>query len=245
MELTDALRQKVAGYSPNLVSLAPIRKAPLLFLAGIAGAGKDSTLVQLLATYPNEYALFVSHVTRPIRQNNGVMERDGVEYHFINFAQAEHMLDSHEYIEADIYVGNIYGTTIPEVKRIYDAGKIAATDITVWGVGNFVKLGLNVRPVFLLPPSYAAWRSRLEKRGKMPPEELKRRLQTAVKEITYALSVPFFYFVINDDLENTAKVVNRIGHGDSVDRRYPAAVRVAEDLLVKVRAELRALGAEA
>lgn len=243
MELTDALRQKVAGYSPDTALLAPIRKAPLLFLSGIAGAGKDSTLAQLLATYPNEYSLFVSHVTRPIRQNNGVMERDGVEYHFINFAQAERLLDTHKYIEADIYVGNIYGTTIVEVKRIYDLGKIAVNDVTVWGAGNFVKLGLNARPVFLLPPNYHAWRTRLEKRGKMPAQELKRRLETAVQEITYALSVPFFYFVINDDLENTAKIVNHIGHGEAVDRHYPAAVHVAEDLLAKIKAELQTITA--
>lgn len=246
MELTDALRQKVAGYSPDAPALAPIRKAPLLFLVGIAGAGKDSTLAQLLATYPNNYEFIVSHVTRPPRQNDGVQERDGVEYRFISFALAEHMLDNQQYIEADIvHAKDIYGTSIAEVKRIYDDGKIATTDITVLGAGNYVRLGLNARPVFLLPPSYEAWRSRLEKRGQMAPEELKRRLQSAVKEISYALSVPFFYFVINDDLENTAKVVNRIGHGEAVDRHYPAAVHVAEDLLAKVKAELRALGAEA
>lgn len=243
MELTDVQRQKVADYSPDAAMLAPIRKAPLLFVSGIVGAGKDSTLRQLMATYPNEYAFIVSHVTRPIRQNNGVLEQDGVEYHFISFAQAEHMLDTHQYIETDIFAGHIYGTAIEEVKRIYDSGRIAVTDVTVWGAGSFVKQGLNVRPVFLLPPSYESWRARLEKRGKMPTQELIRRLQSAVKEIQYALEVPFFYFVINEDLENTAKIVNRIGHGEPVDRHYPAAVHVAEDLLERIKTELRELGA--
>ncbi|HET9412160.1 MAG TPA: hypothetical protein VFO38_04920 [Candidatus Saccharimonadales bacterium] len=243
MEVNERQRRKVAAYAPSLAALEPIRKAPLLFVCGIVGAGKDSTLRQVMATYPGQYQFIVSHVTRPPRVNNGVPERDGDDYHFIDFNQAERMLDNGEYIEAAIvHAKHIYGTSIAEVKRIYDAGKIAFTDVTVEGAGNYINLGLNARPVFLLPPDYPTWRMRLEKRGRMAPEELKRRLQSAVDEISYALSVPFFYFVINNDLENTAKIVNRIGHGEPVDRRYPGAIKVAENLLDSIKQELKRLG---
>ncbi len=212
-------------------------------MCGITGAGKDAVIRSLLATFPGEYQFVVTHVTRKPRANNGVMERDGVDYHFIDFAVAEHMLDAGEYIEANIvHNRDIYGATIAAVKRIKDAGKIALSDITIEGVDNFVERGLNVKPVFLLPPSYEVWRERLASRGVMSTEELRRRLQSSITEISHVLGLPHYYIVINDHLPITAKLVNSIGHGQPVEPHYQASVEVAHTLLERITSELAQLG---
>lgn len=245
MELDDKLRQKVAAYKPTPKDLKPIRRAPLLLLVGITGAGKDAILQQLLATYPNDYRYILSHITRPPRENNGVPERDGVEYYFIDFTEADRMLDGGEYIEANIvHHEHIYGTSIQEVKSIYDEGKIALTDVTIDGADDYVRLGLNAKPVFLLPPSYDIWKKRLFKReGRMEPTYYKHRLQSALREISHALKAPHFYIVINDHLSTTAELVNSIGHGEPVEPHYHKAMDIARHLLDQIRQELGTLDA--
>ena len=245
MELDESLRQKVAAYKPSPEALRPIRRAPLLLLVGITGAGKDAILQQLLATYPTDYRYILSHITRPRRENNGVMEQEGVEYHFIDFAEANRMLDAGEYIEANIvHHEHIYGTSIKEVKSIYNEGKIALTDVTIDGADDYVRLGLNAKPVFLLPPSYAIWKQRLMKReGNMDPTYYKHRLRSALREIKHALSKPHFYIVINDQLSTTAELVNSIGHDERVEPHFHKAVEIAEQLLVELKHELSTLDA--
>jgi guanylate kinase len=241
MELDDRLRQKVAAYKPSPDALKPIRRAPILLLAGTTGAGKDAAIGHLLATYPNEYEFIVSHVTRPMRP----YEKEGVHYYFIDFKQAEHLLDTEGYIEANIvHAEDIYGSTIGEVKRIYSQGKIAISDITIQGCDDYVGLGLNAKTVFLLPPSYEVWMERLKKRpDAMDMGGFKRRLQSALREINHALNTPHFYIVINDRLDETAELVNRIAHDELVEPHYPKAVKIAEELERQIAEELSTLDA--
>lgn len=245
MELDERLRQKVAAYKPTPNTLKPIRRAPLLLLVGITGAGKDAILQQLLATYPREYRYILSHITRPPRANNGIMERDGMDYHFIGFTESNRMLDAGEYIEANIvHHEHIYGTSIHEVLGIYKEGKIALTDVTIDGADDYVRLGLNAKPVFLLPPSYKVWKQRLLKReGSMDPTYYKHRLRSAVREIKHALEAPHFYIVINDHLTTTAELVNSIGHGEPVEPHYHKAMDIARQLLREIQQELSTLDA--
>jgi guanylate kinase len=241
MELDDRLRQKVVAYKPSPDALKPIRRALILLLAGTTGAGKDAVIGHLLASYPNEYGFIVSHVTRPPRP----YEKEGVHYYFIDFKQAEHLIDTQGYIEADVvHAENIYGTAIAEVKRIHDEGKIATSDITIRGCDNYVGLGLNAKTIFLLPPSYEIWQERLNKRpDAMDTAERRRRLQSALREINHALNTPHFYIVINDDLADTAELVNRIAHDEPVEPHYHKAVKIAEDLERRIAEELGTLDA--
>jgi guanylate kinase len=245
MELDDRLRQKVAAYKPSPDALKSIRRAPLLILVGITGAGKDTIIQHLLAAYPSEYKFIISHVTRLPRTNNGKPEQDGADYHFIDLKESERMLDAGEYIEANIvHATAIYGTSIAEVKRIYNDGKIATTDITIEGADNYVRLGLNAKPVFLLPPSYEIWKERLIKReGQMDKLYYKNRLISAVREIKHALGVPYFYIVINDHLSTTAELVNSIGHDEPVEPHYHKAMEIAEHMLAQLQQELSTLDA--
>lgn len=240
MELDARLKQKLSAYSPSIQALEPIRSAPLVFLVGITGAGKNTTLDGLLKAYPGQYHFIVSHTTRAPRENHGVMERDGQQYHFVSAETIETMLDNNAFIEAMPVHSHIYGSSIQEVVDANAQGKIAITDLDIQGADYYMGLGLNAKPIFMLPPNYDIWFSRFIARygGKVHHHDLVIRLQSAVKEIEHALKTDYFYIVINDDLDKAVELVNAIAHGEPVEPHYHKAVSVAEELLARIRQEL-------
>lgn len=59
--------------------------------------------------------------------------------------------------------------------------------------------------IFVLPPDFDEWMRRMDGRGAMDPGEKKRRLQSAVSEISGALKRPYFKFLVNWDLRSTSE----------------------------------------
>jgi guanylate kinase len=66
----------------------------------------------------------------------------------------------------------------------------------------------DTKIIFLLPPSYEEWMRRLEQRGAMSMEEKQRRLSSATKEITAALSLNNLELFINHDLLSSVAEIN-------------------------------------
>lgn len=245
MELKPELVQKVVNYQPDPAKLAAVSKVPLLFLVGITGAGKNALLTRLLEKYPAAYRFIVSHTTRAPRENNGVMERDGVEYHFVDLGKFEHMIDAGDFVEAQVIHSSwISGTSVGELLEIQNEGKIGINDIDIQGADAYVEMGLNAKPIFVLPPSFDEWMKRFRGRykdGKIPKDELVARLRSAVREFNHALNLEHFYIVINDDLEETADLVHEIAQGEPVNPHYYKAMAIAENMLDQLRAELARL----
>jgi guanylate kinase len=242
MELDKHLQEKVLAYEPSYERLEAVHDVPLLFMVGISGAGKNTIMHQLLAQYPDQYREFVTHTTRAPRSNHGVMERDGVEYHFIDLATADSMLDNKDYIEANVYSGNVYGTSLTEIEAAQSEHRIGIGDIDVNGVANFVRLGLAVKPVFILPPSYDVWQQRLMSRytdQQIHHKDWLNRMRTAQQEIQHALETDYYYLVVNKDLSEVVAAINTIAHGDTKYEHHPVgAVAVAQEILDHIEAEL-------
>lgn len=229
--LAAGLKQKLEQYQPSAATIELVKNTPILLLVGVSGAGKDSIKHQLLET--GEYHHIVSHTTRRPRENRGVMEQDGREYHFINLSQAEKMLDEGAYVEAKLYSGNVYGTSADEIQRAHDEQKIAVTDIEVQGVAEYMAISSAVKAIFVLPPSYEVWQQRLKKRyeGDADPEDIKRRMQTAKQELHEALQKDYFRFVINDDLNQAVGTAGSIAHGAPAGKESNDARELAQALL--------------
>lgn len=193
----------------------------------------------LLQRYPDQYKFIVSHVTRPMRD----YETADVQYHFVDFDTMEKMIDEQAFIETNIvHAEHVYGTAISEVQNAQELHKIACSDITIEGVDDYVELGLNVRAAFLLPPSYEIWKQRLmaryEAEGKIDYNDLKNRLHSAVREIQHGLDTDYYHIIINDDLSDAAEIVNRIAHGEEIETHEQTAVKIAQDILKGIHADL-------
>lgn len=220
------------SYNVPEKAAALLKQAKVVFLVGVSGAGKNTILNELLKT--GKYKLVVSHTTRLPRENHGMLEKDGQHYHFINEEEAREMLENDEFIEAKTYSGNIYGTSIKEVEEAYEQGKIAISDIEVQGVAEYMRASTNVTPIFILPPDFNTWQQRLKARygGEEPNQsDMKKRMDTAKKELEEALDKDYFEFVINDDLERAANAVNEIAHGSLSAAKNNNARQLAQNLL--------------
>jgi guanylate kinase len=238
--ITKSLLNKISSYRPNPQALKAIQRVPTILLVGISGAGKNTIIADLLARHASSYRLIISHTTRAPRKNKGIMERDGVDYHFIDFKTAEHMLDTQAYIEANLYSGNIYGISVAEVQEAQSAGKVALGDLEVQGARDLIRLLPSAKIIFVLPPNYDEWQRRLLNRygtaKQEYAEDLKRRLQTAKRELEYALSADHLYLVVNDRLEKSVARVEAIAQETEVDHRPPQAVTLIKQLLSQLEA---------
>lgn len=229
------LTQKISAYQPSEETVHIVRTTPKLFLVGISGAGKDTIMHELLKS--GQYYPIVSHTTRQPRVNNGVAEREGVEYHFITIDEAEHMLDHGAYVEATLYGGHVYGTSAAALKTAHVSGKVAITDIEVQGMAAYRAIDPATHAVFIVPPSYKEWQQRLLKRygSLVDKEDYNKRMARARDELAYALEVPHFLFVINDNLAETVREVSRIAHGGTVGTKEEReAHRIAREILLTI-----------
>ena len=120
------------------------------------------------------------------------------------------MLSNQQFFEAKFVHGNVYGTSIAEIQRIHDRGKIAITDLDVQGVAAYKAVASNVQAIFILPPSDAEWQRRLLARGRISPDDLKKRLETSRFERAFAKKHHFFEYVINDDLDTAVRQVDQL-----------------------------------
>lgn len=222
----------LAGYQPSQAAMQVVRATPLVLLVGISGAGKDTIKKALLAT--GDYYDFVSFTTRQLRENHGVMEVDGVDYHYVTLQHMQELLQNGEMIEAKHYSGNVYGTGIRDLQRAQEAGKIAVNDIEVQGVAEYKAMSPEVKAVFLLPPSFDEWHKRLTARyGKdgIQPEDLALRMKTAADELRTVIEAGYYAFVVNDDIERTTEYVTKIARGYEDEGEAARGKQVAEQLL--------------
>lgn len=242
--MTASLRTLLDDYQLSSGTIELVRSTPIVLLVGVAGAGKDTIKHRLLET--GDYHHIVSHTTRPPRENNGVMEQDGREYHFIDSATAERMVAAGEFVEAKFVHGStVYGTSAAEIQRAQSGGRIAITDIDVQGVAEYKAISANVIAIFVLPPSFTAWQERLMKRYGQnvatAAGDIAKRKRTAISELEEALSKPYYHFVINDNLDAAVTTVNKIAHNHDTFNAVDDSVRQqASALLQELRRQVAA-----
>lgn len=165
----------------------------IIIVSGPSGSGKST----LLKTLPEKDFYFsVSHTTRAPRPG----EVHGKDYYFITRETFLEMLKKGEFLEWIEVHGNYYGTAKSEVEKAFSQGKHLVFDVEVIGVSNLKKyFGREAITIFIAPPSLEELERRLRNRGTEEEEKLKKRLERASLELTYA---PFFdYVIVNDNLE--------------------------------------------
>lgn len=231
------IEERIALYTPSRETVELLRSTKVILLVGISGAGKDTVKKRLLAS--PDFSDMVSHTTRLPRENDGILERDGSDYHFVDAPTITTMLEQGAFIEAKYVHGTVYGTSTAELQKTHDNQKIAITDLDVQGVDEYKKLSPDVIAIFILPPDYDTWQQRLAKRYKTPAEfqsEWPKREASAIKELTHALEVPYYHFIINDELDHTVRVASEIAHKPDIFHRKDDEARLAaRDLLGAIK----------
>lgn len=229
--------QLLKNYQPSPEKIHELTDVDVALLVGISGAGKDTIKKRLLDT--GHYFNFISYTTRSPRSNNGIAEVDGEDYFFIARDVAYQMLQNGEFIEAKEYAGNIYGTglgTLAEAKKLH---KIALNDVEVQGVSEYKTLLPQTIAIFILPPSFDEWQKRVKNRY---PSEAEfqvvwpQRREAAIRELEFALEVPYYHFVINDTIDVAVQAVEKIASSrDKFYRKDDEARLLARDILQQIQ----------
>lgn len=180
------------------------RRGLLIILSSPSGAGK-STLARRLRAWDDSIRFSVSATTRPPRPG----EVDGTDYHFVDETAFRRLVADNEMLEHAHVFGNFYGSPKGPVEAAIDAGQDVLFDIDWQGAQqiNGSDLNKHVLSIFLLPPSIAELKSRLESRGQDTPETIRRRMQKSWDEISHWDA--YDYVLVNDDLAATeARLIN-------------------------------------
>jgi guanylate kinase len=169
-----------------------MKKGKLFIISGPSGVGKG-TICECVRS-KTDFAISVSVTTRIPRAD----EKEGEAYYFISRGEFDEMIMSDGLLEYAEIFGNKYGTPKQPVINALYAGRNVILEIDVQGAmqvkANFPE-GIFI---FVLPPTLAALRERIMKRGTEEPEEITQRVREAVNEVEYLPE--YDYVIINDDL---------------------------------------------
>jgi guanylate kinase len=217
----------MSGMSPEPLPSSRIkRRGLMLVLSSPSGAGKSTIARNLLETDP-QLNLSVSVTTRPRRAS----EIDGVHYHFLTEREFARLRDNDELLEWAQVHGNFYGTPREAAERAMAEGRDMLFDIDWQGALQLQeRMTADVVSIFVLPPSMAELRARLNRRAEDSAEVIEQRLANAREEIEHWRE--YDYCVVNDDLERAYDAVRAIVQSERLRRdRRPGLFEFVSDLL--------------
>lgn len=202
-----------------------MRKGIMIVVSGFSGAGKGTLMKKLVQEYDN-YALSISATTRKPRPG----EENGREYFFLNKEEFEQKIAANGLIEYACYCDNYYGTPRAYVEEQLAAGKDVILEIEIQGALKIKKQYPDALLLFVMPPSAAELRRRLEGRGTETKEVIDKRMRRAIEEAEGIEE--YEYIVINDDLGICVRELHEI-----ITAAHNTPLR-NKDFIEKMRKEL-------
>ncbi len=168
--------------------------APLIFIvSGPGGVGKG-TIVGLLAEQDPQLWLSRSWTTRERRPGEAADA-----YTYTDRQTFEDRIEAGGFLEWTNFLGNYYGTPMPERTGTKDV----VLEIEVDGATQVKQQYPDAILIFVLPPSREEQQRRLRGRGDAE-DKVEQRLQKALDEEPIGLQISD-HVVVNDDLADTVR----------------------------------------
>lgn len=176
----------------------------LIVIAGPSGVGKGTICRELLRNYGKNLELSISVTTRKPRDG----EAEGVHYFFRDMEEFFRMVENGELIEFAKVHDNYYGTPKKYVMEKLEEGKNVILEIDVQGAVKVKEIFDEAVLIFVIPPTFADLKKRIEGRGTETKKDICKRLKNAYDEISHAVN--YDYIIVNDDIKDAAVKINCI-----------------------------------
>jgi len=198
-------------------------KGDIFVISAPSGTGKTTLVRLLLSRFPT-LSFSISYTTRLPRPG----EVNGQHYFFVSEKEFKKSIVKGEMLEWAKVYGHYYGTPLTFVQEKIAAGKDIVLDIDIQGAQAVKKKMPEAILIFLIPPSWNELQRRITSRSSDSPEEIKKRLEAAKKEILAARE--FDYIVINDVLEDALKELVSIIQATKAraNKRWPEIKRLLQ-----------------
>lgn len=171
-----------------------MKKGLLIILSGPSGVGKGTIRRNLMADERLNLAYSISMTTRAPRN----MEKDGIDYYFVDRDCFQHNIDTNNFLEWAEFVGNRYGTPKDKVEELRNLGKNVLLEIEIKGATQVLNQVHDdgVISFFLMPPSLDALEKRIRNRKSESDEVIRERLDKGQKEMT--MTNNYDHVILND-----------------------------------------------
>jgi guanylate kinase len=205
------------------------RRGLMLVLSSPSGAGK-TTLSRRLLEADLGVDLSISVTTR--KQRPG--EIDGRDYHFIDAASFETMVEKGELLEWAQVFGHRYGTPRAPVEAALVRGRDVLFDIDWQGTQQLrEKAARDLVSIFVLPPSIPDLERRLRSRAQDSDEVIHARMAKAADEMSHWAE--YDYVVINTDIDHAFTEVQSILAAERLKRERQTGL---SDFVRRLQADL-------
>ncbi len=179
------------------------KKEILVVLSSPSGGGK-TTVCQEILRKQKSHVRSISATTRKRRKG----ERQGRDYIFLTEEEFKRGIKRKEFVEWAWVHGHRYGTLKKSVTKAKKEGKVAFFVLDVQGGMAMKRKYPESILIFLLPPSMSELKRRLAHRGTEETAEIKQRLKTGLREMTFRSK--YDYVVINKNLSQAVRSVEKI-----------------------------------
>jgi guanylate kinase len=169
----------------------------------------------------------ISYTTRPPRGS----EQNGKEYFFVSREEFEAMIVADEFLEHATVFGNYYGTARRFLREAENRSNDLLLDIDVQGASKIKEKIPEAVSIFILPPDRDKLEWRLRTRGLDSEQVIRRRLDTARREIeNYS---KYDYILVNNLLEQSADELKDIVLAERLRRNRGVELSEEEKRLVR------------
>jgi len=179
------------------------REGVLYVISAPSGAGKTTLCKEIIDIFPN-LRHSVSYTTRPPRTG----EVHGRDYFFVGTEEFSRMVGAGEFAEWAEVHGNLYGTSLATLKECRSQGIDLILDIDCQGARQLKGRFEGGVYIFVLPPSIAELRRRLDTRSSDTEEVIERRINNAAGEIKEARW--YDYIIINDKFSEAVEQLKSV-----------------------------------
>lgn len=203
-----------------------MNKGKLLVISGPSGVGKGTICKRIAEDLDVDVS--VSMTTRKPRDG----EEEGVSYYFVTHDEFQAEIARDGLLEYAQRYENYYGTPKARIIENLESGRDVILEIEMEGALKAKKAVPGAVLIFILPPSLAELRRRLEGRGTETKEAIEMRLSDTVGEIEYIKG--YDYAVVNDNIEQAVADVEKI-----IAAEHMSTSGCAQQIIDKYKEELQ------